>query len=85
LIVNQLLDNKASPNSTTQQGHTALSIAQSLGYITIAENLKVVTETVTTKTTVTTTKEKYEVKAPETMQETFLSDSEDEAGTYKYI
>ena len=57
-----------------------MTIAQRLGYITIAETLKVVTETVTTKTIVTTTKEKYKVTAPETMQETFMSDSEDEAG-----
>ena len=43
--------------------------------------LKVVTDTVvTTTTTTTTTEEKYRVLAPESMQETFMSDSEDEGG-----
>ena len=40
-----------------------------------------VTDTVvTTTTTTTTTEEKYRVLAPESMQETFMSDSEDEGG-----
>lgn len=33
-----------------------------------------------TTTTTTVTEEKYKVVAPETMQETFMSDSEDEGG-----
>ena len=78
-IVNQLLEQKASPNMVTQQGQTALSIAQKLGYISVVETLKVVTETIVTTTTTTVTEEKYKVVAPETMHETFLSDSEDEA------
>ena len=63
-----------------QQGQTALSIAQKLGYITVIETLKVVTETTITTTTTVVTEEKYRVQAPETMQETFMSDSEDEGG-----
>lgn len=79
-IVNSLLDNKASPNATTNQGQTALSIAQKLGYISVVETLKVVTETIVTTTTTTITEEKYKVVAPEVMHESFMSDSEDEAG-----
>jgi hypothetical protein len=56
----------------------------------------VVTETTITTTTTTIVEEKYRVMAPETMQETFMSDSEDEGGKsfvqsplapfeYKYI
>jgi len=66
-----------------QQGQTALSIAQKLGYITVIETLKVVTETTITTTTTVVTEEKYRVQAPETMQETFMSDSEDEGGETK--
>lgn len=61
-----------------QQGQTALSIAQKLGYISVIETLKVVTETTVTTTTTVVTEEKYKVVAPETMHETFMSDSEDE-------
>ena len=43
------------------------------------ETLKVVTETTVTTTTTVVTEEKYKVVAPETMHETFMSDSEDEA------
>ncbi|XP_064457856.1 uncharacterized protein LOC135368469 isoform X17 [Ornithodoros turicata] len=79
LIINLLLEHRASPNATTNQGQTALSIAQRLGYISVVETLKVVTETIVTTTTTTVTEEKYKVVAPETMHETFMSDSEDEA------
>lgn len=79
LIVNLLLEHRASPNVVTNGGQTALSIAQKLGYISVVETLKVVTETVVTTTTTTVTEEKYRVVAPETMHETFMSDSEDEA------
>ena len=51
-----------------------------MGYISVVETLKVVTDTVVTETIVTTTEEKYKVLAPESMQETFMSDSEDEGG-----
>ncbi|CAM1293249.1 Uncharacterised protein g682 [Pycnogonum litorale] len=80
LIINLLLEHRASPNAVTNQGQTALSIAQKLGYISVVETLKVVTETIVTTTTTTVTEEKYRVVAPETMQETFMSDSEDEGG-----
>ena len=63
-----------------QNGQTALSIAQRLGYISVVETLKVVTEKEITTTTTTTIEEKYRVLAPESMQETFMSDSEDEGG-----
>ena len=57
-----------------------MSIAQRLGYISVVETLKVVTEKEITTTTTTTIEEKYRVLAPESMQETFMSDSEDEGG-----
>lgn len=57
-----------------------MSIAQKLGYISVVEALKGVTEPSTI--TPTTTEEKYKVVSPETMQETFMSDSEDEGGSY---
>ncbi|PNF42279.1 Ankyrin-3 [Cryptotermes secundus] len=80
LIISLLLEHKAKPNALTNQGQTALSIAQKLGYISVVETLKVVTETTITTTTTTTIEEKYRVVAPESMQETFMSDSEDEGG-----
>ena len=93
MIVNLLLESGATPNAITTQGQTALSIAQKLGYITVIETLKVVTETTITTTTTTIIEEKYRVQAPETMQETFMSDSEDEGGedgvmgdqSYRYL
>lgn len=93
-IVNLLLDHKASPNVVTNQGQTALAIAQKLGYISVVETLRVVTETIVTTTTTTVTEEKYKLVAPETMHETFITDSEDEAAddhmlgdqsAYKYL
>ncbi|XP_076327360.1 uncharacterized protein LOC143234139 isoform X6 [Tachypleus tridentatus] len=78
LIINILLEHKASPNALTNQGQTALSIANRLGYISILETLKVVTENSTISTTNAITEEKYKIVSPETMQETFMSDSEDE-------
>nr|CAD7409437.1 unnamed protein product [Timema poppensis] len=80
LIITLLLENKAKPDALTNNGQTALSIAQKLGYITVVETLKVVTEMTITTTTTTTLEEKYKVVAPESMQETFMSDSEDEGG-----
>ena len=41
-----------------------------------------VTEREITTTTTTTIEEKYKVNAPESMQETFMSDSEDEGGQF---
>lgn len=65
-----------------QNGQTALNIANKLGYITVVETLKVVTETNITSTSTGTpvAEEKYKVIAPESMHETFMSDSEDEGG-----
>ncbi|XP_078037593.1 uncharacterized protein LOC144470402 isoform X2 [Augochlora pura] len=80
LVINLLLEGKAKPNTTTNNGQTALDIAQKLGYISVIETLKVVTETVITTTHTITIEEKYKVQAPESMQETFMSDSEDEGG-----
>lgn len=61
-----------------QNGQTPLSLANKLGYITIVETLKVVTETNVSSTVTGTVEEKYKVIAPEGMHETFMSDSEDE-------
>ncbi|XP_062706438.1 ankyrin-3 isoform X8 [Aedes albopictus] len=77
LIINLLLKNKANPEAVTNNGQTALSIADKLGYITVVETLKVVTETSVTQTV----DEKFKIVAPETIHETFMSDSEDEGGT----
>ncbi|XP_053677008.1 ankyrin-3-like [Anopheles nili] len=74
LIINILLKNKANPEAVTNGGQTALSIADKLGYITVVETLKVVTETSVTQTV----DEKFKIVGPETIHETFLSDSEDE-------
>ena len=54
-----------------------------MGYISVVETLKVVTEKEITTTTTTTIEEKYKVNAPESMQETFMSDSEDEGGQFR--
>lgn len=70
------------PIYVLQNGQTALDIAQKLGYISVIETLKVVTETIITTTHTITIEEKYRVQAPESMQETFMSDSEDEGGEY---
>ncbi|CAH1406332.1 unnamed protein product [Nezara viridula] len=76
-IVAALLDAGADPNAQTNQGQTGLSIAQKLGYISVVETLKVVTDSPISPTP---SEEKYKVVSPETMQETFMSDSEDEGG-----
>ena len=61
-IVNLLLETgNASPNTVSNNGQTALSIAQRLGYISVVETLKVVTEQEITTTTTTTIEEKYKV------------------------
>ncbi len=63
-----------------KNGQTPLAIAQKLGYISVVEELKLVTQTTLIQTTTKIIEEKYKVQAPETMQETFMSDSEDELG-----
>ena len=69
----------------SQNGQTALAIAQKLGYISVVETLKIVTETIITTTHTVTIEEKYRVQAPESMQETFMSDSEDEGGKCLFL
>ena len=61
-----------------QTGQTPLSIAQRLGYISVVEVLKNITEVTDTPAT----DEKYKVVTPETMQETLMTDSEDEGGEW---
>ncbi|XP_017778994.1 PREDICTED: ankyrin-3-like isoform X4 [Nicrophorus vespilloides] len=80
LVINLLLKHRADPNAVTNNGQTALGIANKLGYISVVEELKVVTEVDVTTTTTVNIEEKYKVVAPEAMQETFMSDSEDEGG-----
>ncbi|KAM9856983.1 uncharacterized protein ank2a [Aulostomus maculatus] len=75
-IINLLLQHGAKPNATTVNGNTALSIAKRLGYISVVDTLKVVTEEVTTTTTMVT--EKHKLNVPETMTE--ILDVSDEEG-----
>jgi len=60
-----------------QTGLTSLSIAQRLGYISVVELLKNITEVAMSPLTM---EEKYKVLAPEIMQEAAMSDSEEEGG-----
>ncbi|KAG6462715.1 hypothetical protein O3G_MSEX013427 [Manduca sexta] len=75
-IVNILLEHKADANATTTNGQTPLDIASKLGYVTVMETLKEVSE----PSIAQASQEKYKVVAPETMLETFMSDSEEEGG-----
>ncbi|XP_048851670.1 ankyrin-2-like isoform X2 [Brienomyrus brachyistius] len=76
-IISLLLECGAKPNVMTVSGNTALSIAKRLGYISVVDTLKMVTEEViTTSTTVT---EKHKLNVPETMTEVLdVSDEEGE-------
>uniref|UniRef100_A0A8C1RUY1 Ankyrin 2a, neuronal n=1 Tax=Cyprinus carpio TaxID=7962 RepID=A0A8C1RUY1_CYPCA len=68
----------AKPNAVTMNGNTALSIAKRLGYISVVDTLKVVTEETITTTTTTVT-EKHKLNVPETMTEVLdVSDEEGE-------
>ena len=60
-----------------QNGQTPLAIAQKLGYISVVDTLTPVTEI---QNMAPVTEDKYKVVSPETMQEAFISDSEDEGG-----
>ena len=60
-----------------QTGQTPLSIAQRLGYVSVVETLRTVTET-TVITETTTVDERYKPQNPEAMNETMFSESEDE-------
>ncbi|CCD61795.1 Ankyrin-2 [Caenorhabditis elegans] len=75
--VRYLLENGASPNEQTATGQTPLSIAQRLGYVSVVETLRTVTET-TVITETTTVDERYKPQNPEAMNETMFSESEDE-------
>ena len=57
-----------------QTGESPLSIAEQLGYISVVEILKKVTEVVVT----TSTTSKYRMMSPEMMQEAAMSDEEDD-------
>ncbi|XP_053767409.1 ankyrin-2 isoform X27 [Desmodus rotundus] len=74
-VINVLLQHGARPDATTSNGNTALAIAKRLGYISVVDTLKVVTEEVTTTTTIT---EKHKLNVPETMTE--VLDVSDEEG-----
>uniref|UniRef100_A0A3B4BNJ5 Ankyrin 2a, neuronal n=1 Tax=Pygocentrus nattereri TaxID=42514 RepID=A0A3B4BNJ5_PYGNA len=74
-IINVLLQHGAKPNAVTMNGNTALSIAKRLGYISVVDTLKVVTEEIITTTTTVT--EKHKLNVPETMTEVLdVSDEE---------
>lgn len=66
-----------------QNGQTPLNIAQKLGYISVLESLKNITNQSTSPMKTSMTEgEKYRVVAPEAMHETFMSDSEEEGGEF---
>uniref|UniRef100_A0A4W4F5K2 Ankyrin-1 n=1 Tax=Electrophorus electricus TaxID=8005 RepID=A0A4W4F5K2_ELEEL len=69
-IVTLLLKHGAQPNEITTNGTSALAIAKRLGYISVIDVLKLVTEE-------TTTTEKHRMSFPETVDE-ILDVSEDE-------
>ncbi|XP_071234046.1 ankyrin-2-like isoform X1 [Salvelinus alpinus] len=75
-IINLLLQSGAKPNNITVNGNTALAIARRLGYISVVDTLKVVTEEIITSTTTVT--EKHKLNVPETMTE--VLDVSDEEG-----
>uniref|UniRef100_A0AAR2KDU0 Ankyrin 2 n=1 Tax=Pygocentrus nattereri TaxID=42514 RepID=A0AAR2KDU0_PYGNA len=75
-IINVLLQFGAKPNAITVNGNTALAIARRLGYISVVDTLRVVTEEIITTTTTVT--EKHKLNVPETMTE--VLDVSDEEG-----
>ncbi|CAB1452658.1 unnamed protein product [Pleuronectes platessa] len=75
-IINVLLQHGAKPNAITVNGNTALGIARRLGYISVVDTLRVVTEEIITTTTTVT--EKHKLNVPETMTE--VLDVSDEEG-----
>ncbi|XP_072232769.1 ankyrin-2-like isoform X2 [Leuresthes tenuis] len=75
-IINVLLQYGAKPNAVTVNGNTALGIARRLGYISVVDTLRVVTEEIITTTTTVT--EKHKLNVPETMTE--VLDVSDEEG-----
>ncbi|XP_030579043.1 ankyrin-2-like [Archocentrus centrarchus] len=77
-IINVLLQYGAKPNAITVNGNTALGIARRLGYISVVDTLRVVTEEIITTTTTVT--EKHKLNVPETMTE--VLDVSDEEGSH---
>ncbi|XP_027893607.1 ankyrin-2b isoform X24 [Xiphophorus couchianus] len=75
-IISVLLQYGAKPNAITVNGNTALGIARRLGYISVVDTLRVVTEEIITTTTTVT--EKHKLNVPETMTE--VLDVSDEEG-----
>uniref|UniRef100_A0A8B9RWS3 Ankyrin 2 n=1 Tax=Accipiter nisus TaxID=211598 RepID=A0A8B9RWS3_9AVES len=78
-IINVLLQHGANASGNLfpwTNGNTALAIARRLGYISVVDTLKVVTEEITTTTTTVT--EKHKLNVPETMTE--VLDVSDEEG-----
>uniref|UniRef100_A0A1I7XJ33 ANK_REP_REGION domain-containing protein n=1 Tax=Heterorhabditis bacteriophora TaxID=37862 RepID=A0A1I7XJ33_HETBA len=82
--VRYLLEHGASPNAQTANGQTPLSIAQRLGYVSVVETLKTVTETTVITETTTVTEERYKPQNPEAMNETMFSESEDEGAAAEH-
>uniref|UniRef100_A0A8C9YP61 Ankyrin 2 n=1 Tax=Sander lucioperca TaxID=283035 RepID=A0A8C9YP61_SANLU len=81
-ILNVLLQSGAKPNAITVNGNTALGIARRLGYISVVDTLRVVTEEIITTTTTVT--EKHKLNVPETMTEVLdVSDEEGESFGHK--
>ncbi|KAF5920678.1 hypothetical protein HPG69_014715 [Diceros bicornis minor] len=72
-IVTLLLKNGASPNEVSSDGTTPLAIAKRLGYISVTDVLKVVTD----ETGVVLVSDKHQMSFPETVDE-ILDVSEDE-------
>uniref|UniRef100_A0A8C5W5N0 Ankyrin 1 n=1 Tax=Microcebus murinus TaxID=30608 RepID=A0A8C5W5N0_MICMU len=73
-IVTLLLKNGASPNEVSSNGTTPLAIARRLGYISVTDVLKVVTD----ETSAALVGDKHRLSFPETVDE-ILDVSEDEA------
>lgn len=70
--------------SGLQTGQTPLSIAERLGYVSVVQALKTITETTVITETTTVTEERYKPQSPEAMNETIFTDSEDEGNYYLY-
>uniref|UniRef100_A0A1I8P656 Ankyrin-2 n=1 Tax=Stomoxys calcitrans TaxID=35570 RepID=A0A1I8P656_STOCA len=78
-IVKLLLEHNADANAQTSNGQTPLDIARKLGYISVLDSLKSITNEPEGSSHLHTD-EKYRVVAPEAMHESFMSDSEEEGG-----
>lgn len=61
-----------------------MAIAQRLGYVSVVETLKTVTETTVITETTTVQEDKYRPQNPEAMNETMFSESEDEGAAAEH-